>query len=57
MADAVLLTQETYDRIMKVVKAFEEGQLPLILGEGLKQDEVGPTGMKISVDGIQCPSS
>lgn len=50
MADAVILSQETYDRIMKVVEAWEEGELPLIMGEGMKLEEVGPTGMKIGVD-------
>ena len=57
MADAVLLSQETYDRIMKVVEAWEEGELPLFLGDGLKLDEQGPTGMKISVDGVECPTA
>lgn len=45
---AVLLSQETFDRIMTVVEGWEEGELPLILGDGLKLDEQGPTGMKIS---------
>jgi len=39
---------------MKVVKKWEEGELPLIVGNGLKLEEVGPTGMKISVDGTEC---
>lgn len=57
MANAVILTQETYDRIMKVVVSWEEGELPLIMGTGMIIEETGPTGMKIGVDGTECPSS
>jgi len=55
MPDAVILSQETYDRIMKVVKDWEEGKLPLIMGTGMKLEEEGPTGMTIGVDGTECP--
>jgi hypothetical protein len=55
MADAVLLTQETYDRIMKIVHDYEAGYLTIIPGEGLRIDEIGKDGTKISIDGTECP--
>jgi hypothetical protein len=56
MPDAVLLSQETYDRIKKVLEDYEAGKLTIIPGNGLKIDEVGKDGTKISIDGTECPA-
>lgn len=61
MADAILLSQDTYDRIMKAVEAFENGNWKVIPGTGLKYEETGggPEDgggpVKIGVDGVECP--
>ncbi len=57
MADAVLLSQETYDRIMKVVEDYENSFRDAIkLGDGLKREEEGTGYVKIGIDGTECPS-
>ncbi len=58
MADAVLLSQDTYDRIMKVVEDYENGFRDSIqLGEGLRREEEGTGYVKIGIDGTECPTS
>ena len=47
-----LLTGETLNVIMDYIK---EKTLVIVPGSGLKIDEVGPDGTKISIDGINCP--
>lgn len=56
MADAVLLSQATYDRLMKMLDAWEEGELPLIMGKNMKLEEVGPGGMKIGTENLNIPN-
>ncbi len=58
MADAILLSQETYDRIMKVVEDYENSFRDAIqLGDGLKREEEGTGYVKIGIDGTECPTA
>ncbi len=57
MADAVLLSQETYDRLKKLLDDYDKGfQDSIQLGEGLKVEERGTGYVKIGIDGTECPS-
>jgi hypothetical protein len=47
-----LLTGETLNAL---VDAIREMKIVIALGSGLKIDEVGPQGTKISIDGVECP--
>jgi hypothetical protein len=51
-AQTYLLTGETLNAIMNYLK---EKTIVIVPGSGLKVDEVGPGGMKISIDGVECP--
>ena len=56
----VLLSDETWMRIEKMLADYESGVLRVIPGDGLKLDEqrtgkANCPGTKISVDGISCP--
>lgn len=56
MADAILLSQETYDRLMEMLEDYEKGNLTVIFGDGFKIDEEGPDGRLVSIDGTdECP--
>lgn len=55
MPEAVILSKETYDRIMKMLEKWEKGEI-VQLGEGLKILETGTGYQKIGVDGTECPS-
>jgi hypothetical protein len=46
------LTGETLNQIMDYIR---EKTLVIVPGSGLKIDEVGPQGTKISIDGVECP--
>ncbi len=51
MADAVLLSQETYDRLKKLLDDYDNGFRDSIqLGDGLKVDERGTGRLKFSAD-------
>lgn len=54
MADAIILSQATYDRLMKMLEKWEKGQI-VELGEGLKNVETGTGYQKIGIDGTECP--
>ncbi len=57
MADAVLLSQETYDRLKKLLDDYDNGfQDSIQLGVGLKVEERGTGYVKIGIDGTECPS-
>jgi len=47
-----LLKGETLNQIMDYIR---EKTIVVAQGSGLKIDEVGPQGTKISVDGVECP--
>ena len=56
-ADAILLSQETYDRLMKMLEDYEAGKI-VTPGAGLKYEEQGTDICKIGVDGTEdCPAS
>jgi hypothetical protein len=50
--ETYLLSGETLNAIMNYLK---EKTVVILPGSGLKIDEVGPEGTKISIDGIECP--
>ena len=54
MADAVLLSQDTYDRIMAMLDKWEKGDI-IKPGVGLIIEEQGSGYQKIGVDGTECP--
>ncbi len=55
MADAVLLSQETYDRLKKLLDDYDKGfQDSIQLGDGLKVEERGTGYVKIGIDGVEC---
>ena len=54
MADGILLSQDTYNRLMKMLEKWEKGQI-VELGDGLKNLETGTGYQKIGVDGVECP--
>ncbi len=57
MADAVLLSQETYDKLKKLLDDYDKGFRDSIqLGQGLKVEERGTGYVKIGIDGTECPS-
>jgi hypothetical protein len=47
-----LLKGETLNQIMDFIR---EKTIVIVPGSGLKIDEVGPQGTKISIDGVECP--
>lgn len=58
----VLLSDETWVRISKMLEDYESGVLRVIPGKGLKFEEqrTGKSncpGTKLGVDGVECPSS
>ncbi len=58
MADAVLLSQETYDKLKKLLDDYDNGFRDSIqLGEGLKREEEGTCYVKIGIDGTECPTA
>jgi len=57
----VLLSDETWTRIEKMLADYESGVLRVIPGEGLKLAEqqsakANCPGTVIKVDGVQCPT-
>ncbi len=57
MADAILLSQEMFDRMKKMLDDYEKGYADSIqLGEGLKVEERGTGYVKIGIDGTECPN-
>jgi hypothetical protein len=50
---------ETYilsgDTLQNIMDWLNENRIVIANGSGLKIDEVGPQGTKISIDGIECP--
>ncbi len=58
MADAIMLSPETYDRLMAMLQDYEKGYEDSIkLGLGLKVEERGTGYVKIGVDGLDCAAS
>lgn len=56
----VILSNETWARIEKMLEDYESGVLRFIPGKGLKYEEQITTksncpGTKIGVDGVECP--
>jgi len=47
-----LLKGETLNQM---VDWMRENRIIVVAGSGLKIDEVGPDGTKISIDGVECP--
>jgi RNase P/RNase MRP subunit p29 len=47
-----LLTGETLNTLVRFVK---ESRIVIVPGSGLKIDEVGADGTRISIDGVECP--
>ncbi len=57
MADAIMLSQETYERLKKLLDDYDNGfEKSLKLGQGLKVEERGTGYVKIGIDGIACTS-
>ncbi len=56
MADAVIPSQETWDRLMKMLEKWEDGDI-IKPGVGLKIEEQGTGYQKIGVDGVECPTT
>lgn len=54
MADAVLLSEDTYKRLMKMLEKWEKGEI-IMPGLGLKIEETGTGYQKIGIDGVECP--
>ncbi len=58
MADAVLLSQDMFDRMKKMLDDYEKGYAGSIqLGEGLQVLERGTGYVKIGIDGTECPTA
>ena len=53
MADAVILSEDTFQRLMKMLEKWEKGQI-VELGQGLKTLESGEGYQKIGIDGVEC---
>lgn len=56
MPDAILLSDDTFQRLMKMLEKWENGQI-VELGDGLKNVETGTGYQKIAVDGVECVPS
>ncbi len=58
MADAILLSQEMFDRMKKMLDDYEKGYADSIqLGQGLIVEERGTGYVKIGIDGTECPAA
>ncbi len=58
MANAILLSQEMFDRIKKMLDDYEKGYADSIqLGKGLIVEERGKGYVKIGIDGTECPTT
>ncbi len=56
MADAILLSQDMFNRMKKMLDDYEKGYADSIqLGEGLIVEERGTGYVKIGIDGVECP--
>lgn len=58
----VLLSDDTWARIEKMLEDYESGVLRVIPGKGLKLEEERThtsncPGIKIGVDGVECPTT
>ncbi len=57
MADAIMLSPETYERLKALLDDYDNGfEKTLQLGLGLKVEERGTGYVKIGIDGTECPS-
>jgi PHD/YefM family antitoxin component YafN of YafNO toxin-antitoxin module len=57
MPGAVILSEDTFKRVMKMLEDYENGyEKSIQLGEGLKVEERGTGYVKIGIDGTECPS-
>lgn len=50
----VILSDETYERLMRMLEKWEKGDI-IQPGTGLKIEETGTGYQKIGVDGTECP--
>ncbi len=58
MADAIMLSPETYERLKKLLDDYDNGfEKTLKLGVGLKVEERGTGYVKIGIDGTECPTA
>ncbi len=58
MADAILLSQDMFDRMKKMLDDYEKGYADSIqLGQGLIVEERGTGYVKIGIDGTECPTT
>ncbi len=57
MADAIMLSTETYEKLKALLDDYDNGfEKTLKLGQGLKVEERGTGYVKIGIDGAECPS-
>ncbi len=55
MADAIMLSPETYERLKALLDDYDNGfEKTLKLGQGLKVEERGTGYVKIGIDGVEC---
>ncbi len=55
MADAIMLSPETYERLKQLLDDYDNGfEKTLKLGVGLKVEERGTGYVKIGIDGVEC---
>ncbi len=58
MADAIMLSPETYERLKALLDDYDNGfEKTLKLGVGLKIEERGTRYIKIGIDGTECPTA
>ncbi len=58
MADAIMLSTETYEKLKALLDDYDNGfEKTLKLGQGLKVEERGTGYVKIGVDGTECPTT
>ncbi len=58
MADAIILSQDMFNRMKKMLDDYESGyQGSIKLGVGLRIEEQSRGYLKIGIDGIDCSGS
>ncbi len=58
MADAIMLSTETYEKLKALLDDYDNGfEKTLKLGQGLKVEERGTGYVKIGIDGTECPTT
>ncbi len=55
MPDAIMLSPETYERLMELLEDYDNGfENTIKLGVGLRREEIGTGYVKIGIDGVEC---